>query len=106
MARVESFRTVGRGALDSKSRISLTRVIRELVKVLGTGNLEGLTFKIQVNDAGQVLLSPEVSIPACEAWLYRNPQALAAVHSGLREAEQGPLVKRGAFAGFEDDEID
>ena len=97
---------VGRGALDSKSRLSLTRAIRELMAVLGKEDLEGLTFKIEVNDSGQVLLSPEVTVPAREAWLYRNPDAHAAVRRGMDEAERGAVVRRGSFAAYEHDETE
>jgi len=39
------------------------------------------------------------SIPS-EAWLYRNPDALAAVRRGLEEAGQNKGRKVGSFARY------
>jgi hypothetical protein len=38
------------------------------------------------------------SIPASESWLYRNPEAIAAVRRGLQEAAEGKAVSVGSFA--------
>lgn len=61
-------------------------------------------FKIEVNDEGQVLLSPEGTVPAREAWLYRNADAHAAVRRGMEEAERVTIVRRGSFAANESDD--
>jgi hypothetical protein len=50
---------------------------------------EGVSYHIYTNSAGQILLDPQVTIPASEAWLYKNPDAIAAVRQGLLEAAQG-----------------
>ena len=52
-----------------------------------------ITYHIYVNEFGQIVLDPQVSIPASEAWLYRNPQALASVRRGLADAAQGRVSK-------------
>ncbi len=41
-------------------------------------------------------------IPVSEVWLYRNPEAIAAVRRGLREAAEGNTVTVGSFAAFVD----
>jgi hypothetical protein len=102
----QTFKTVGRAALDSKNRLSLTRAVKEMVHLLKPGDLEGLTFKIQLNEEGQVLLSPEVSVPLKEAWLFHNAPALDAVRRGLREAELGQVVTRGSFRSHAEDDIE
>ncbi len=56
-------------------------------------------FRILINSDGQILLDPVVVLPAREAWLYRNPQALASVLQGLREAADGEVHDLGSFAG-------
>jgi len=43
---------------------------------------------------------PQVSDPASEVWLYRNPKALASVRQGLQEAAEGKAVSIGWFAEY------
>jgi hypothetical protein len=40
----------------------------------------------------------EGSIPTSEAWLYRDPEALASVRRGLQEAAEGKTIFLGSFA--------
>jgi hypothetical protein len=104
----ESFRRIGDVALDERKRVSLTRALESLKEILGTENEldAGIRFGVYVNDAGQVLLSPEVSVPMHEAWLLRNPEALAKVKEGIRQASEGQLESIGSFAKYADDEIE
>jgi hypothetical protein len=51
--------------------------------------LEGATYHIYSNSIGQIVLDPQVTIPASEAWLFNNPDALASVRRGLADAAQG-----------------
>ena len=55
-------------------------------------------FDVYRNEAGQIVLDPRVSIPAREAWLFRNPEALAAVRRGLDEVAQGKTKSLGSFS--------
>jgi hypothetical protein len=43
-------------------------------------------------------------IPPDEAWLYKNPEALAAVRRGLQQAAEGKTVFIGSFAQYADEE--
>jgi len=54
---------------------------------------EGVTYHIYCNSLGQIVLDPQVTIPASEAWLFKNPEALAAVRRGLNDAAQGRVSK-------------
>lgn len=45
-------------------------------------------FLLQIKH-GNIELVPVLVVPENEAWLYKNPQALAAVKQGLKEAKQG-----------------
>jgi hypothetical protein len=54
---------------------------------------EGITYHIYHNSLGQIILDPQVSIPASEAWLFNNPDALALVRQGLSDAAQGRVSK-------------
>jgi hypothetical protein len=53
-----------------------------------------------VNDAGQILLDPVVSISERELWLWQNPEAIASVQRGIEQAESGNLQKLGSFAQY------
>ena len=61
---------------DSRRRVTLGKALEGLD--------EKVRFNIYRNPQGQIVLDPQVSIPASEAWLYRNPKALAMVQRGLR----------------------
>ena len=41
------------------------------------------------NRIGQIVLDPQVTIPASEAWLFKNPAAIASVRKGLADAAKG-----------------
>ena len=68
---------------DAKKRIVLPRVKM----------WEGITYHIYSNSIGQIVLDPQVTIPASEAWLFNNPDALASVRRGLSDAAQGRVSK-------------
>jgi len=54
---------------------------------------EGITYHIYTNKFGQIVLDPQVTIPASELWLFNNPTALASVQRGLADAAQGKVSK-------------
>jgi hypothetical protein len=68
---------------DSKKRVILpTALVRE-----------GIIYHIWYNSIGQIILDPQVTIPASEAWLFNNRDALALVQQGLSDAAQGRVSK-------------
>lgn len=72
-------------ALDAKNRITLGG---RLMKLIGKRmNVEA--YKIFIGKNGDILLRPAVSIPSNEAWVYRNPEVIARVRKGLKEAREG-----------------
>ncbi|HWN43707.1 MAG TPA: hypothetical protein VNW71_15880 [Thermoanaerobaculia bacterium] len=81
---------------DSKRRLTLGKAL--------SGLDEDVRFDIYRKPDGQIVLDPQVSIPASEAWLYRNPEALASVRRGLQEAAEGKAVFVGSFAQYADEE--
>ncbi len=68
---------------DAKNRIVLSKALVA----------EGVTYHIYCNEIGQIILDPHVSIPASEAWLYRNEEAREAVAIGLKEAAEGKVSR-------------
>jgi hypothetical protein len=70
---------------DAKKRVILTKVPME----------KGVTYRIYMNSFGQIVLDPQVTIPASELWLFNNPVALASVQRGLADAAQGKVSKVG-----------
>jgi len=104
----EEFEFVGEAAIDERKRVALTKVfalLKARLRNLGEGT-DTLHFRVYVNDAGQVLLDPAVSVPIHEIWLYRNPEALVKVREGLNQASKGQLHDLGSFDKFADDEIE
>jgi hypothetical protein len=68
---------------DYKKRIVLRKVQMQ----------KGIRYHIYTNSIGQIVLDPQVTIPASEAWLFNNPEALASVRRGLLESAQGKISK-------------
>ncbi len=106
----DKFERVGETGFDERKRVSLSKVADRLNEILrrvsGREKSSELRFIIYANDVGQILLSPEIGVPLHEAWLYKNPEALASVRRGLQDAAEGKVHDLGSFAEFADDEID
>lgn len=74
---------------DGRRRVALGKALNEL---------EDVSFNVYRDEGGRIVLDPQVSIPASEAWLYRNPRALASVRRGLAEAAAGKTKRVRSFA--------
>ncbi len=68
---------------DAKKRVVLPK---DLVSA-------GITYHIYANSIGQIVLDPQVTIPASEAWLFKNSSAIASVRRGLAEAAKGEVSR-------------
>ena len=68
---------------DAKKRVVLPKALVE----------EGITYHIYINKFGQIVLDPQVTIPASELWLFKNPSALVSVQRGLSDAAQRKVSK-------------
>jgi hypothetical protein len=77
---------------DSKGRIALGALAKGVS-----------SFRVHQEEGGRLVLEPYAEIPAREAWLYKNPEALAMVEQGLRESAEGKIVRMGSFAQYLDD---
>jgi hypothetical protein len=66
---------------------------------------EGVTYHIYANALGQIVLDPQITIPASEAWLFENKAALASVDRGMTESAKGQVIDKGSFSGYSKDAI-
>ena len=73
---------------DSRKRVVLPKTVVRA----------GVTYLVYHNSLGQLLLIPQVSIPASELWLFENKEVLASIDRGMRESPKGKTIKRGSFA--------
>ncbi len=78
--------------LDSKGRISLGKF---------TKNLQGLSgFLVQVGSDGSLLLSPQVEVPAREAWVHQDPSVFKSIVKGVQQVKAGKTRKLGDFSQY------
>ncbi|MBF0387071.1 MAG: hypothetical protein HQL20_04360 [Candidatus Omnitrophica bacterium] len=65
--------------IDSRKRIPLGKVLPDNDVTLFEATVEG----------GRIILEPMRAVPEREAWLYKNPKALASVMKGLKDSAGG-----------------
>lgn len=70
--------------LDSRNRICLSQFLPKDVEIT--------SYRAR-QEGDNIILSPMAEVPAHEAWLYNNPQAMATVLNGLKQAEEGHISK-------------
>lgn len=97
VVRDQHFKAVAEVKVDSKKRISLPKKVRSKSTSI---------YKLFVNESGQIILDPQVVIPAAEAWLYENEETLIAVRRGLKDVKEGKLFRGESFAKHAEDEIE
>ncbi|MDP2970249.1 MAG: hypothetical protein Q8P64_13730 [Deltaproteobacteria bacterium] len=78
----DEFEEVATRTIDERNRLTLGELPEGLKRV-----------RIYKNDRGEVLLQPVIEIPASEAWLFRNEEALESVKKGLKDASEGKISK-------------
>jgi hypothetical protein len=80
----EKFRRVAANVKpDAKKRIAISKACQA----------NEVTYHIYCNEIGQIILDPQISVPASEIWLYNDPESRAVVAAGLKEASQGKISK-------------
>ena len=88
------------GGPDNRNRVILTPALQEL----NLSNVDG--FKTHINPStSEIKLTPTVSIPHNELWLYKNPKALKSVLKGMEEAKAGK-VKNFDMSELDDVDLD
>lgn len=88
------------------------RTVKEIVEPDSRGRFsigaiaKSKTYRVQVNDAGQILLDPVVAVPERELWLWQNAEAIASVQRGIDQAAAGKLQEMGDFAQYAEIEVE
>ena len=93
LVREGTFEDYGAVKADAKHRVVLKGPTYDL-------------YRVYRNEAGQILLDPQVMVPAEEAWLFKNKKALASVRRGLMQMGEGKGRYLGSFAKYADTELD
>jgi len=78
----DEFEEIATRTIDDRNRLTLGELPKGLKRV-----------QIYTNDRGEVLLRPVVEIPASEAWLFENEEALKSVKKGLKDVSEGKISK-------------
>ena len=81
--RDTQFREIAETKLDSKNRVTLGKL-----------PMKAHHYKIFVNQAGQIVLDPQLSIPAAEMWLFKNKKASEFMDNSII----AELDRKGFFA--------
>jgi hypothetical protein len=78
----QEFKELAQARVDSKYRVSLGAAGKQLSQ-----------FRVYQNALGQIILDPQVSVPAYEARLFKNPKISKSIQKGLEEARLGKITK-------------
>jgi hypothetical protein len=90
-------RLLERGAKpDDRKRLALGKILK--------GYDEHAVFDVYEDEHGRIVLDPQVTIPAREAWLFKDKKALASVRRGLAQLGTAKPRGLGSFAAHADDE--
>jgi hypothetical protein len=82
---------------DSRDRVSLGTAISDL---------NDATFDVYRDSRGRIILEPKVSVPASEAWLFKNREAAASVQRGLAQLASGKSGVARSVAKYATDDDD
>ena len=91
MTTTENFRHVTKAGLDSRKRIALGKVATHE------------QYDIRVNDDGEILLIPLVSIPAREMIIWENSKVRADLEAAKQDIAAGRVVDGGDFTQYIND---
>jgi hypothetical protein len=95
MIENQNFRLIKNTArTDNRGRLTLGAVAK------------AKSYRIMINDAGQILLDPVLCFPEAELWLWQNSLARNSLERGLQQASAGEVHDLGSFAQYADLEID
>ena len=93
---IADFKNVGEAVADERGRLPLGK----------SGVRKDDRYAVAVNDDGQILLTPLVSIPRRELIVWEDQLLRESLARGLAEAAAGETVDLGSFAEYLDDAED
>ena len=92
MMKHEGFKPAGEVVADERARLAFGKA----------GVRREDRFAVAVNDEGEILLTPLVSIPKRELFVWENEFVREQLASGLRESSAGDVSELGSFAQYAD----
>lgn len=92
----DAFQAVGEAVADERGRLPMGK----------TGVRKDDRYAIAVNDEGQILLTPLVSVPRRELIVWENQALRESLARGLAQAAAGELEDLGSFIEFLDEDAD
>ena len=84
LLKEKDFKQISEVRPDFKCRVTLGKI-----KVVQ----KATTYKVYQNSVGQIILDPQVSVPASEAWVYKNKSVIGAIKKGFEDAQEGRVRK-------------
>ena len=78
----DEFKEIDTRTIDDRNRLTIGGLMKGSKRV-----------RLCKNDPGELLLQPVIEIPASEALLFRNEQAMGNVKAGLEDASEGKISK-------------
>ena len=90
------FKSVGEALADERGRLPMAK----------TGVRKDDRYAVAVNDDGQILLTPLVSIPRRELIVWENQILRESLARGLAEAAAGETESLGSFAQYADEDVE
>lgn len=96
MKQMEGFVAAGEAVADERARIAFGKA----------GVRKDDRYAVAVNNDGEILLTPLVSIPKRELFVWENQLVRKELAEGLQQSAAGEVVSLGSFAEFADDEVD
>lgn len=87
------------------------QIIKGFVRADGQGRISlsmpalEKSYRVLINNEGQILLDPMVPAPERELWLWTNPDAIASVRQAMQQVAQGEVHDLGSFAQYADLEV-
>ena len=93
---IADFKNVGEAVADERGRLPMGK----------SGVCKDDRYAVAVNDDGQILLTPLVSIPQRKLIVWEDQLLRESLARGLAEAAAGETVDLGSFAEYLDDAED
>jgi len=96
MMKHDEFKPAGEVVADERARLSFGKA----------GVRRDDRFAVAVSDNGEILLTPLVSIPKRELFVWENELVREQLSAGLRESAKGEVEDLGDFSKYADDNED